>query len=247
MILPVYKPVGESSHQLAALWGKFYQEKATHTGTLDPIADGVLIVATGDDRFNKEKINNGKKVYVATVLFGQNTDSHDILGLQTNQSKVPPLVELKKILSAENSKSPETFLQQLPDFSAKRINGKSSFDYAKKGLAVPKSNQSVTVFSEQWSNLKRIPAKELLKDITKRISTVKGDFRQKDCLISWNNLLNNAPTQTLATVTYETSKKTYIRACIRDFSKKNGVAATIVSLTRTKNGPYNLENCLCLI
>ena len=63
MILPIYQHQGSSSHMLARQVGQQYGEKATHTGTLDPMAEGVLIVLTGQDRFNKSKYTDWQKVY----------------------------------------------------------------------------------------------------------------------------------------------------------------------------------------
>ncbi len=98
MIIPVYKPLGSSTHLLAKKTGDIYQTKATHTGTLDPMANGVVVVLTAEDRFKKSKLANWKKTYEFEILWGATTDSHDLLGLITQTSQAP--VDLKKLEEA---------------------------------------------------------------------------------------------------------------------------------------------------
>lgn len=81
MILPIYQPVGQSSHLLAQKAGLLYHQKATHTGTLDPMATGVLLVLTGKDRFRKKEYSAYRKTYEFEILLGVRTDSDDILGV----------------------------------------------------------------------------------------------------------------------------------------------------------------------
>lgn len=81
MIIPVYQPLGSSTHVLAQKVGKIYNSKATHTGTLDPMADGVILVLTGKDRFDKQIHTDAQKTYHFSILWGVQTDSLDLLGL----------------------------------------------------------------------------------------------------------------------------------------------------------------------
>ena len=77
MIIPVYKPLGASSHQLAAKIGQARNEKATHTGTLDPMATGLLIVATGKKTKELSKYQNLNKTYTGTFWLGKTSASMD--------------------------------------------------------------------------------------------------------------------------------------------------------------------------
>jgi tRNA pseudouridine55 synthase len=125
MLIPVYKPLGSSSHQLAKKVGETYGEKATHTGTLDPMAEGVLVVLTGEDRFKKTEYSHWQKTYQFKVLVGFETDTHDLLGLIKN-------IDHKKINQPVFEKNLKSFIgrqqQLVPKFSAQRINGQSGFD-----------------------------------------------------------------------------------------------------------------------
>src|SRR5690606_23625088 len=124
MIIPVYKPLGASTHQLAQTVGEHFGEKATHTGTLDPLAEGVVIVLTGPDRFRNSELSDWRKTYQFTVLFGVSTDSHDLLGLPTAVCQTAPRVAvIENHLPAILSKLQAATTQVTPAFSAKRFQG----------------------------------------------------------------------------------------------------------------------------
>ncbi|MCD8507164.1 hypothetical protein LRY58_02585 [Candidatus Woesebacteria bacterium] len=144
MIIPVYQPLGSSSHRLAADIGAQRQEKATHTGTLDPMAEGVLVVLTGEDRFQKSVYSKWPKVYEFSILWGLTTDTDDSLGLLTaspaSWHKLPPTNHLAKQLQTLLPKFLGEQEQQVHAFSARRWQGQSSFDFARRGEPIPKKN-----------------------------------------------------------------------------------------------------------
>lgn len=235
MIIPTYKPIGASSHQLAKEIGKQHGEKATHTGTLDPMAEGMLIVLTGEDRFKKEEFSNWKKEYEFEILVGFETDSHDLLGLVTNQKNNP----IKKI---ELEKSLKTFLgkqtQTAPKFSAQRVAGKSGFDLAKKNQEFKQQKNKIEIFEINILGNEKITSQELLSKIEQKIKKVSGDFRQTEITKNWKSILNKEIDSVFQIwkVRAVTSKRTYIRALVRDLGEKLKVPATTFSIIRTKNG-----------
>lgn len=246
MILPLYKPVGASTHRLATKAGQLYGQKATHTGTLDPMADGVVTVLTGDDRFKKTSLSNVKKSYSYQVLLGIGTDTLDLLGLVTEKQTTPiPSEEvLKRKIEAILPKFRGEISQQIPNFSAKRIEGSSYMLQAKQGKKLPVSKQKVTIFDHQLVSISTTTSEKLITYIQRTVPLVEGDFRQQVVIDQWLN--QSLPTLPVVTMTTTTSKRTYIRALVRDIAKEIGIPATCVRITRTKNGPYSIENCLCL-
>lgn len=226
-------------------------EKATHTGTLDPMAEGVVIVLTDKDRFKKTKFSDCKKTYKFQIIFGISTDSNDLLGLQTE------IIKNKIVKSLENEIKPllSTFLgkqiQTQPAFSAQRVKGKSGFDLAKKNINFELKKNNIEIFTLKILQTEFININEIESNIKNKISKIPGNFRQKEILKNWEqsfeklkfSKINELPIITLnATV----SKRTYIRSLVRDILQIINIPGTTFSITRTKQGIYSKSSCKCI-
>lgn len=250
MIIPVYKPLGASSHQLAKKVGDLYNEKATHTGTLDPMAEGVLVVLTDADRFSKEKWSDVKKTYDFEILLGFTTDSHDLLGLvttnmqETNSKNINP-EGIKNILKEIQKKD----YQIIPEFSAKRYKGKSYFDFAKTGEELPESRQENEIYSLQLQEVLEIHKDNLFNSIFTKLSFISGDFRQIEIINQWKSIEKNTSIDYFFILKCQatTSKRTYIRSIVRDLSYSLQVPATTFSISRIANGSFQIKDCICLV
>ncbi|HOT13444.1 MAG TPA: tRNA pseudouridine(55) synthase TruB [Bacteroidales bacterium] len=108
--------------------------KVGHAGTLDPLATGLLIVCTGRKTKEIESIQNTEKEYIATIEFGKTTPSYD---LETQYNGQFPFehIDEEAINKAFQSFLGES-LQVPPVFSAKMIDGKRAYKYARKGTEV---------------------------------------------------------------------------------------------------------------
>ncbi|MDH5533088.1 MAG: hypothetical protein OEX81_01535 [Candidatus Pacebacteria bacterium] len=258
MIKAVYQPQGVSSHMLARDFGKSRHEKATHTGTLDPMAEGVLIILSGDDRYKKQDLGDVEKTYQFEILWGIKTDSQDLLGLIT-ENKYGENTNVENIYSKKEKKSIE-FLdnylskyvgkinQRLPRFSAKRVKGKSAFDLAKSGEEMEDFFRAVEIFEAKVISLNTIDKAELKNTIVKKINNVEGDFRQEEVLAGWEEFFNNLSTKDEASFyiskcEIKASRRTYVRALVRDLSEDLNIPATTYSIVRTRNGEYGIEDC----
>lgn len=246
MIIPVYKPLGASSHQLAAQIGEKLGEKATHTGTLDPMAEGVLVVLTGENRFQKSELANTEKEYHFSILFDIATDSHDLLGLPTEVAKetLDP-TQLKERLTQSLAYMVGTTNQEQPVFSAGREDGQSFFDLGKQQQTPQKIKENtITIHDMACTQVRSISKKEVLTYQKKAIKHVVGDFRQESILQAWKKQSKELPeTLYVADCVATVSKRTYIRGIVRDVAEKLEIPATTFSIIRTKNGPYRLEDC----
>jgi tRNA pseudouridine(55) synthase len=255
MIKAIYQPQGVSSHMLARDFGKSCGEKATHTGTLDPMAEGVMIILTGDDRFKKQDLSDVKKTYQFEILWGVNTDSLDLLGLITDQdlnivnNKFQEIENLEKYLG----KYLGELNQKLPKFSAKRVKGESAFDLAKRNEEMEDHFREVEIFETNVLSLDQIKATDLKESIIKRVNNVKGDFRQDKILVGWKRFFKSLIKENkvkgsedifyISKCEVTASKRTYIRALVRDLAEDLGIPATVHSILRTKNGQYGVEDC----
>lgn len=247
MIIPLFKPIGASSHQLAQKAGELYCEKATHTGTLDPIASGVLTVLTGKDRFFKEKYADVKKIYRCKVLLGFSTDTHDILGLIQDTQEVSDAG-----VAAWTEQIPQLIgnhLQKMPHFSAKRHQGKSFFNFAKTGQSqdLPDIEVAITISAARMEGAEIFSSRQVLAFISRTISSVKGDFRQKGIASGWKKSLATHSQALTLTLHITCTKRTYIRSLVRDLSSKTGLPGCVLSLERVANGDFTIADCICLI
>lgn len=144
-ILIMDKPEGFTSFDVVAkLRGIMHIRKIGHTGTLDPIATGVLVVCVGSATKAVSRLTAEDKVYEAGVLFGKKYDTGDITGklIQTSD---------KVITSDEYEKAFEQFtgdiLQIPPMYSAKKVNGKKLYEYAREGIEVEREPEQINIFS----------------------------------------------------------------------------------------------------
>ena len=89
--LCIDKPEGISSHRAISPLKKIFRSKIGHTGTLDPFASGMLVVAIGEATKFCQYVLSADKIYDAVIQLGSCTDTDDKDGLVINRIKVPPL------------------------------------------------------------------------------------------------------------------------------------------------------------
>lgn len=134
-LLLINKPKGRTSFSLIRSLVKITGiKKIGHAGTLDPFATGVMIVLIGRKYTRlSEKLLFQDKEYLATVHLGTTTDSYDCDGKIVGRSKkIPSLEEVNKSLEHFQGEIDQT----PPMFSAKKINGKKLYEYARKGEVI---------------------------------------------------------------------------------------------------------------
>ena len=135
MILNIYKPKGCTSFYMVKSIRRIIQEKKVgHGGTLDPFAEGVLIIGTGRDTKKLTDITNEKKIYNAELKLGELTNTLDPEGVVIEKQKVPQL-DTNIINNVLDSFLGETF-QIPPMFSAKKIKGQRLYSLARQNIEV---------------------------------------------------------------------------------------------------------------
>ena len=135
MIYNIYKPIGWTSFDVVKKIRSITREKKVgHAGTLDPFAEGVLIVGTGVDTKSLSKISNTSKSYNASLKLGEATDTMDNEGKIVNQMPIP-LIDSKSISGVLGSFAGE-FRHLPPMFSAKKINGTRLYKLARQNKIV---------------------------------------------------------------------------------------------------------------
>ena len=128
------------------------EKKVGHAGTLDPFAQGVLIIGTGKDTKKLTNISSSTKSYEATLKLGKTTNTLDSEGEIINKLKVPTfdISTLKKVLLSFKGE----YLQTPPMYSAKRVNGVRLYKLARKNIEVKRKPVNVVILDISLNNYK---------------------------------------------------------------------------------------------
>lgn len=120
-------------------------KKVGHTGTLDPLATGLLVLCIGSSLKLVELLTNHDKVYIAKIRLGIETDTLDITGKVINEKKVPKISteELQEVLNSFVGK----IKQQVPKYSAIKVNGKKLYEYARNNQPVELPVREIEVYN----------------------------------------------------------------------------------------------------
>lgn len=141
-LLLVDKPAGVSSHDVVAAARRSLGERRIgHSGTLDPFATGLLVLLVGRATRLLRHLPGDPKVYEATVSFGAETDTEDLLGAVVREAALPRREAVEAAMRALTGE-----LDQVPPaYSAKRIDGRRAYDLARAGreVALPPSRVRV--------------------------------------------------------------------------------------------------------
>jgi tRNA pseudouridine55 synthase len=142
-VLVVDKPQGLTSHDVVAAARRLLGERRIgHTGTLDPLATGVLPLAIGRATRLVRFLSASDKEYDATIRFGVTTDTYDIMGAETSRTGRTPDVDAV-MRGLETLRG--DYLQTPPPYSAKKIQGRRAYDLARAQQAVTLASVPVRV------------------------------------------------------------------------------------------------------
>ncbi|MEK7642316.1 MAG: hypothetical protein AAB392_00770 [Patescibacteria group bacterium] len=251
MILNLYKNRGETPLQVIQRLkeGKIEglenlkEEKMTYLGRLDPMAEGVLLIASGEEdtkQKRKEEFLSLDKDYDFTALFGFATDTYDCLGRVLKVAdfakgyvvpKEMDLIKICKLFEGERD-------QKYPKYSSVMIDHPEIDPPIKK----------ITIYKMQFKKFDELKPKELFGRLLMDISKVKGDFRQAEILEGWKEKLleknmSKMPFDILlANFSASVSSGTYIRSIVNDMGATLGCGALALSITRTRVGNYLLKD-----
>lgn len=144
-IINVYKEPGFTSFDVVAkLRGIYHQKKIGHTGTLDPDAEGVLPICLGKATKVCQFLTDHDKVYEATLLLGQETDTQDTSGTILHQAEVTVNEEEVRLAIASFVGK---YNQLPPMYSALKVNGQKLCDLARNGITVERKTREIEIFS----------------------------------------------------------------------------------------------------
>jgi tRNA pseudouridine55 synthase len=162
------KPFRWTSFKVVALIRKTVGvKKVGHSGTLDPLATGLLILCTGKKTRELENYIGLEKTYTGTFIIGKLSKTFDLEG-EVEDVPIPDNVNEENIHKIKNQFIGDIF-QTPPMFSAKKINGKRLYKFAREGKEIDVPPRMVTVHEFEITSVK-------IPEITFRIRCSKGTY-----------------------------------------------------------------------
>ena len=142
-LLLVRKPQNMTSFDVVAkLRKKLHTRKIGHSGTLDPMATGVLLVLVGKATKVLPYLENTDKEYIATFELGKQTTTEDIWGEVVEEKEVTEISDLQELCNSFIGKQ-----KQLPPMvSSIKINGKKLYEYAREGIEIERPLRDVEIY-----------------------------------------------------------------------------------------------------
>ena len=157
-LLPVYKKTGPTSHDIVDVARRSLKERRIgHTGTLDPMAEGLLLLCVGRATRLQRFLLKWDKAYCGRVRLGWATDTYDAEGERVGETKEAQTLSADQISELEERFSGK-FDQMPPSYSAKKVGGKKLYELARKGqdveiTAKPVEVHSLKIQQEETDNL----------------------------------------------------------------------------------------------
>ena len=144
-VLIINKQEGVTSHDIVNRIRRLYNTRRVgHTGTLDPMATGVLTVLVGRAAKAAEYLSADRKEYIATLRLGITTDTEDVTGnILTSTASIPSPEEVFKAVKRFEGE----IMQIPPMYSALKVDGQKLCDLARKGVSIERKPRPITVYS----------------------------------------------------------------------------------------------------
>ena len=149
-IILLDKPQNKTSRDMVnELNHIFAMKKIGHTGTLDPLATGILIMCLGKYTKLVPLLQSDKKEYIATVKLGIKTDTLDITGniLEEKNCKI-----IKEDLLNVLNNIKGLIKQEIPMYSAKKINGKKLYEYARENISLKPLYRKRNIYKKYYKD-----------------------------------------------------------------------------------------------
>ena len=175
-IIVVNKEKGCTSHDLVSKVKKIVKEKVGHTGTLDPLATGVLPLLIGKGTLCSKYLINHNKEYIAVLKLGVSTDTMDGEGKVLEEKDVDTSIleksNVEKILSGFVGKQ----IQEPPIYSAIKVKGKKLYEYARKGESVEIPIREIEIYDMELRGINKIE-----NEIEFKVKCSKGTYIRSLC------------------------------------------------------------------
>ncbi len=215
----------------------------TYAGRLDPMAEGVLLVLSGEMTKKKDEYLSVEKEYEISVLVGVSTDTGDVLGIVEEVSNVGDIensVILEKCAALVG-----THEEPYPIFSSKPVNGKPLFEWARTSPLQVKDIplHTVVIDSVELLSKTHITLSGLIDEIKNRIEMVEGDFRQDAIVRKWESVVEDSGENGVCMITLriKCGSGAYMRIVAQKLARSLGYGGLAYHIKRTRVGEYKIE------
>jgi len=216
-ILVINKPAGITSHDVVAKLRKVYNmKKIGHTGTLDPMVEGVMVIVFGKATKLAQFMLEESKVYRVKIKLGCATDTEDVTGQVTARTTITRS-ESELLFTRIQDVCADfigDYAQIPPMYAAVKIQGKKLYEYARNNESVERTARALRIFSLDYDAL---------------------SYRYNEAEQSVSFMFDVSG-----------SKGLYVRTLCVDIGQKLGVPATMDQLTRLASGAYTLDEAIDL-
>lgn len=229
-LLIIDKPLGWTSQDVVNKIRRIYKTKQVgHTGTLDPLASGVLVILIGNTCKLSDYFVKGEKEYIASITLGIQTPTLDLESPIIKEEN--PLINKEEIIKACNSFLGES--EQIPPLtSAIKVNGIPLYDFAHKGLDYSVPKRKINIYDIKILDYSNEDIKAPKLENSNRNINIKP--------------INLQYTHTTVKVQIKCSHGTYIRAIARDLGARLNTLGTLTGLERISNNNFNINECIQL-
>jgi tRNA pseudouridine55 synthase len=240
-LLIVDKPSGPTSHDVVARLRRVLREpRIGHTGTLDPLATGVLLLVVGKATRLAKFLSASDKSYDAVVRLGFATDTADALGrplAPVHAGPMPSRTEIDAAVEAFRG----TFMQQPPAFSAKKIDGQRSYKLARAA-------RDARHLARTLGRGRESIASSAIGDPQdpQGTSTQEMKMTPDPCQVTSYAVSIVSVDGDLVTLSVDCSAGFYIRSLAHDLGERLGIGAHLTALRRTRTGAFTLEQAVTL-
>ncbi|HET6464053.1 MAG TPA: hypothetical protein VFH55_00395 [Nitrospiria bacterium] len=247
-ILAIYKPIGITSHQVAIRLSEKLGTVVTHTGSLDPMAEGVLVLLVGPEAKKRQaELQSVDKDYEFDLLSGFSTDSYDPLGWVNGVAAYEPENFPEEKLNDLVTRLVGKREQELPPFSSVVIRGKPLFWWAREGRLeeVGLPVRKIEIYKAGSMRRSEITKGDLEKLIVKNVGLIDGDFRQDRIKERWQTALADHPNDrfSIATIRITVGSGTYVRSIANELGQALGIPSIALRILRTRNGRFDWAGC----
>lgn len=224
-VININKPAGWTSQDVCAkLRNLLHIKKIGHTGTLDPMATGVLPICIGKATRIIEYYDADYKSYHASMKLGITTDTLDITGEVLETASYADVTEdaVREAFVAYTG----TVKQVPPKYSALKVGGKRAYELAREGKDFDLASRKIEIVSNE---------------ITKINLSIGESKEESPASTHSDSTILNAESGTIE-FNVTCSKGTYIRTMIDDIGRALGCGATMTALERTGSGYFKIED-----
>lgn len=236
-IINVNKSQNMTSHDVVAILRRVTGVKRTgHTGTLDPMATGVLLVCIGSATRIMEYLDADLKTYECAALLGISTDTDDIWGRVLAGSGTEGLSRAD--VTAAFCAFVGKIRQMPPMYSARKIDGRKLYEYAREGREAKVKAREVYIDDIEITEIESL-SEYAVPDPERNSGAGDSDADEAA-------YMQRRRSGAFMRVRFKVkcSKGTYIRSICRDVGKILGCGGTMESLVRTKNGVFDIDDAV---